>query len=54
MEVSNVVQGTVITSAGHSYVADKLTINLLGINFTQRQILTAGIAGLLGYLLGQK
>lgn len=46
MEVANVTQGAVITSSGTTYVADKLTINLLGFNFTQRQVLT-GIAGLL-------
>lgn len=51
MEVSNVTQGTLITSSGQSYTADKLVINLLGVNFTQRQLLT-GLGGLLlGFLL---
>lgn len=51
MEVANVTQGTVITSSGSTYVADKLTINLLGFNFTQRQLLSAGAGLLLGVLL---
>lgn len=53
MEISNVTQGTIITSAGQSYMADRTTITVLGITFTQRQILTGGIAGLLGFLLGR-
>lgn len=51
MEVANVVQGTTITSSGTTYIADKLTLNLLGYNFTQRQLLSAGAGLLLGVLL---
>lgn len=53
MEVSNVTQGAVITSSGTTYVADKLTINLLGFNFTQRQLLSAGAGLLLGILISK-
>lgn len=53
MDVSGVSQGTVINSGGSTYVADKLTMNLLGVNLTQRQLLT-GIAGLLlGYVMSK-
>lgn len=51
MEVAGVVQGSVITSGGSTYVADKLTITLLGFTFTQRQLLSAGAGVLLGVLL---
>lgn len=53
MDVSGVTQGTSINSGGATYIADKLTINLLGFNFTQRQLLT-GLAGLLlGYTMAK-
>lgn len=51
MEVPNVTQGTIITSAGTTYVADRRTINLLGFDLTQRQLLTGGLGVLLGLLL---
>lgn len=51
MEIANVTQGAVITSGSTTYIADKLTTNVLGINPFQRQIVT-GLAGiLLGVLL---
>lgn len=53
MEVANVVQGSTITSSGSTYVADKLTINFLGFNFTQRQLLSTGAGFLLGLLLSK-
>lgn len=53
MEVSNVTQGTVITSGGSSYVADKLTVNLLGFNLTQRQLITGLGCLLLGFTLAK-
>lgn len=51
MEIANVVQGTTITSNGSTYIADKLTLNILGFNLTQRQLLSSGVGFLLGVLL---
>lgn len=51
MDVANVTQGTVITSAGTTYIADKLTTNVLGVNLTQRQMITGIGCFLLGFLL---
>lgn len=51
MEVANVLQGTVLTSGGQTFVADKLVVNLLGVNFTQRQSLTGIGCLLVGFML---
>lgn len=51
MEVANVTQGTILTSGGTTYVADKLTTNILGINLTQRQMITGIGCFLLGFIL---
>lgn len=53
MEVANVTQGTTITSAGTTYVADKLTVNILGVNVTQRQLLTGIVGVFLGFTLAK-